>query len=846
MNIRVVFEEAKTPRFTVQAGRPGRVTGSGTVWTVELLDARLAPGAPATRVTVRTKSFGFTFFARDVRSDLPIWIPHYGVAVVPGADTRDYRQVADDIRGRRLQGELDRIAGEPEETYTSAAAATRDNACETWLGLSRDMRLFRVGFYPRDGYLGSFQAKYAGSPRPQDGQPDGVELGLMAGRGSGCSINIRRRLEDGVLPILHAEQRDDAIRYHMTAFVTLEKSPLTARTLRGTQFLVADEYSYGNMHLEKEKAFVEAHREEETKGREEETVLMVRLEAVNTGTTSHYAYLSTIHPRQWVPKPRIHDSQRGFGLTDEGRVVSVNRLNGRPMPQQEVAILLAPGEKAVVESAVPHQFLSRDRADALAAFDLPARLAECRAFWKAKLAGAASIRVPEQRVDEMIRAGLLHLDLITFGLEPDGTCGATIGVFCPIGSESSPIIQFYDSVGWHKLAERSLQFFLDKQRDDGFIQNFGGYMLETGAALWSMGEHYRYTRDKKWLRRVEPKLVKACEFLLAWRERNKTPTGLGLIEGKVADPEDPFRQFMLNGYAYLGMQRVGEMLADIRPAAAKRWSAEAAAWRKDIRKVVEKAMAESPVIPLGDGTWTPTCPPWVESCGPSVLHVDGTPSFTHGTTAGRDSLVGPLYLVFQEVIAPDEWMGECLLKANHELFTSRNTGFSQPYYVRHDYAHLRRGETAAFLKMYYNQFAALADRETYTFWEHYLGGSPHKTHEEGFFLMQTRWMLWLEEKDTLRFLVGIPRAWLEHGKEIALDRVASHFGKVSLSVKSRIDEGRIEATVRLHEPARKPKRVALRLPHPLGLKARACRGGTYDPATETILMAGAGRVVLEF
>jgi hypothetical protein len=47
-------------------------------------------------------------------------------------------------------------------------------------------------------------------------------------------------------------------------------------------------------------------------------------------------------------------------------------------------------------------------------------------------------------------------------------------------------------------------YFLDKQHDDGFIQNFGGYMLETGAALWSMGEHYRYTRDEAWVRQISP------------------------------------------------------------------------------------------------------------------------------------------------------------------------------------------------------------------------------------------------------------------------------------------------------------------------------------------------------
>ena len=85
--------------------------------------------------------------------------------------------------------------------------------------------------------------------------------------------------------------------------------------------------------------------------------------------------------------------------------------------------------------------------------------------------------------------------MAALGREPDGPVLATIGWYAPIGSESSPIIQFFDSMGWHKLAERSLEFFLDRQREDGFIQNFGGYQLETGPALWTMGEHYRYTRD---------------------------------------------------------------------------------------------------------------------------------------------------------------------------------------------------------------------------------------------------------------------------------------------------------------------------------------------------------------
>ena len=100
--------------------------------------------------------------------------------------------------------------------------------------------------------------------------------------------------------------------------------------------------------------------------------------------------------------------------------------------------------------------------------------------------------------------------------------------------------------------------------------------------------------------------------------------------------------------------------------------------------------------------------------------------------------------------------------------TRQNFVFSQPYYSRHPYLHLRRGEVKPFLQAWYDTMAAMADRDTYTFTEHFFGASPHKTHEEAWFLMETRWMLYLEEGQTLRLLTGVPRAYLEDGKTVAV------------------------------------------------------------------------------
>jgi len=409
-----------------------------------------------------------------------------------------------------------------------------------------------------------------------------------------------------------------------------------------------------------------------------------------------------------------------------------------------------------------------------------------------------------------------------------------------------------DTMGWHDVARRAVTFFLDKQHEDGFIQNFGNYMVETGAALWAMGEHYRLTRDEQWVKQIQPKVVKACEYMLKWRQRNMHEDmpgkGYGLLDGKTADPEDPFHYFMLSGYAYLGMSRVGEMLKNVDAAAADKWRGEAEAFKVDIRKAFAETMAKSPVIPLADGSWVPTLPPWVEYRGPLALFADGGKWFTHGSVVSRDSLLGPLYLVFTDVIGSDELGATFLLNFHNDLMTKRNVAFSQPYYSRHPFVHLRRGEVKPFLKAYYNTIAALADRETYTFWEHFYHASPHKTHEEAWFLMQTRWMLWMERGDTLKLLSGVPRTYLEDGKRIDIRKASSYFGPFSLSVTSELSRGLIRATVDCATD-RAPKRIVLRLPHPLGRSATAATGGKYDPETETVIVepfTGRADVTLSF
>jgi len=849
-SIAIVWKEAGAAgRVVVRRGglehKPGGDVGPkgdfsvGATRRIELSIAgtnALANGE-RTLVTVQSVSNPFTFFLDDVTQESPIFIPAYGVAVTEAADQRTHEQIAASIKARGLRTDLQRIEDEPEESFEGAAPAVREQKVETWLGLGRDVRIFSVS--PRLDWV---QPRYPYAAIPLvHGDREAPQFPMMLGRGWGASEDLHRRLDGGVLPILEGTKVDEDLTYRATFFASLEQSPLRADSVRGTHFLVADGLGAGHMLTSEQQAEFDRLRDGEL-NRPEETVLWVRIVATNSGAVPRYAFVKVpAGPSAYnAPDSPWHyrfDGGTGWSQLATGEVFLVGKLNGRPLPQEELALLLPPGGRVTIDLCLPHRPIPAARARALAGQSFAARLEEARVYWRARLDRAAKVSLPERRLTEMVQAGLLHLDLVTYGLEPGGTLTSQIGIYNAIGSESSPIIQFMDSMGWHDTAGRSLQYFLDKQHDDGFMQNFSNYMLETGAVLWSLGEHFRYTRDLDWVRAIKPKLLKSAEYLRAWRRRNEREDlrgrGYGLLDGKTADPEDPFRSFMLNGYAYLGLARTAEMLEPIDPAEARVWREEAADFRRDLRTAFFEAMARAPVVPLGDGSWVPTVAPWANASGPVMLQAEGGTWDSHGTVTTRDSLLGPIYLIFQEVIDPREPAASFLLSSHNELMTIRNAAFSQPYYSRHDWVHLARGEVKPFLKTYYNTVASLADRETYTFWEHYFGASPHKTHEEGWFLMQTRWMLYREKGDTLSFLPGIARRQLAGGQRIDLEGVATYFGPATLHVETSADQRRIVARVMCNTD-RRPRAVELRLPHPAGLRPTQVAGGIYDPATETV------------
>ena len=329
---------------------------------ITIEDEKLGLDKYPTMVTIAAAAATFTFLLRDVQAGYPMWIPAYGVVVTDPEDPRTYAQITEEIRARGLQTQLQRIASEPEESYARAAAVTRSLESPTWLGVSRDMRNFELISWREKPHF-TISAHYHGGGVTLEGIDPATQLTsyqFLHGRGGACIEWIAdRRLEDKVLPILHLTIEDGDVHYHVTTFATMERSPLTAETLRGTHFLVANGYGYGAMLTEAQRKEFDALLPQETIERDEETVLYYRVEAVNTGQVPRHAWFMA--PVAAGAKDTF-DPARGARVCEDGRVRNLSFINGQLLPKQEVACLLKPGETATFEMRLPHKPISAERA----------------------------------------------------------------------------------------------------------------------------------------------------------------------------------------------------------------------------------------------------------------------------------------------------------------------------------------------------------------------------------------------------------------------------------------------------------------------------------------------------
>jgi hypothetical protein len=805
--------------LTVRCSRPMPLKSDRTVLRFQL------PSHEKRRATALAVA------VEDVLADGCVYVPETGLFVAPTSADVTLARYKRAIRDRRTI--LERVPRRPDQTFAKALAAVhnpiQDNG-PTLLSLACDNRKFQV---QREGAI-----QFSTVPDdPRSGRVN-YPVELRPRFASGDSESLKRHLHGGWLPIPVSVVEEGGITYQQRTFV----APFGQR--KDLPLCVAEFTVENRATTACNASFSLSVLADRTQGK------AAAVQAVPAGTAAQdagrlLAFVSL-------------EEASALSATVEGNTIHVSGE-------------LPPGTPARVVAYLPGWELKPEGLTALTGCD--ALLAETEGYWTDLLADTMQIDIPDPLLANVIRASQLHC-LLAARSEADGARIApwiASDRYGPLESEANSIILGMDSLGHGDFSRRSLDFFINRYNDAGYLTT-GYTMMGTGWHLWTLAEHWRLTRDEEWLRRVAPEVARVCEWVVRQREKTKRLGANGekvpdyglMPPGVVADWGVYAHRFFMDAHYCAGLQRAAQALADIGHPGADRLLEDAEEYRQDILRAYHWAQARAPARALQDGTYLPACPAMVYCFG------DVGESFV-GEDWGRswagDVEIGPHHLVALGVMdpaAPDaEWMMQhleddwCLHEGMNDYPEARNRedwfnlgGFTkmQPYYTRMTQVYALRDEAKPFIRSYLNAIPSLLSLENLSFWEHFRNaGAWNKTHETGWFLQQTRTMFVMERGGELWLAPFVPNHWMGDGMEVRVARAPSHFGAVSYEIESNVDADYIEAEI--DPPTRNaPEAIVIRLRHPKGkrMKSTTVNGEPhedFDPKRECVRLKPGRRTI---
>ena len=769
-----------------------------------------------TLLTVKTDET-FTVLLDDLSTG-PIYVPDYGICVVEGKENRDFAGICSAIRIRSPQGIYDAVMELPEQTWSRAWRNMVPKQKPLYLPLGTDGGRHRFGLNP-DGsvfyrtnnpYLISCPGKDTPRLQADTGRIE-VSFGLPQG-------HAERTIQDGTLPIGITPWEVNGIRIEQVAFATL---------LHGTD------------------------PQRPPPAGDALGVLMARFTFRNPSDHRAKAQLPI--------RFSTEDTSESVRFDDEGLIWSGDRLRGYVRIEghgelrmdgdsiQYVAHLAPQGQHAIVVK-LPYVRLEGEEIKRLASLDFDTEQEAVTGYWQRRLNEGMKLITPEPMLNEFHRAHTGHL-LINCEREPNAERRfARVGSFSygVFGNESCMMIVDMERRGYHREARECLEAFLRYQGTVALPGDFsskegvfygvcgyesGGYNQHHGWILWCLVEHYKFTRDKEWLRGITPNLVAASDWII--RERNRTlqrdRMGRGLLpHGSLEDIDDWWQWLSTNTYTWRGLDAAAWGLAQIGHPDAERIRREADDYGSSIIRAFTKAAQRSPVVRLRDGTCVPHIPSHVHRRGRSFGWI-------------CETLEGAIHLLITGLIDPTSREALWIVKDFEDnLYLSDHYGYKIEDFERHWFdwggfsmqaclllgveLYLYRDDVKHALRAAFNGITANYFSDTRMLAEHALPGLGHwrgdhyKSSDEANAAGWLRYLFVREEADELQLGQAIPRDWLEPGKQVGVEKACTHFGQMSLIYEA--DESGITAT--LQGPNRNPpSRIKLRFRPPERKRVRA-------------------------
>jgi hypothetical protein len=362
-----------------------------------------------------------------------------------------------------------------------------------------------------------------------------------------------------------------------------------------------------------------------------------------------------------------------------------------------------------------------------------------------------------------------------------------------------------------------------------------------------MSDRYFLTGDKEWFLKNRARLQAAADWIIRQRTQylKDIPNRKDLLVAGLMPPQmlgDYFLPacdwrwyYAANALDLQGLQRFADVLMELDPETGRKYQAEAEAFRKDIRRAVERDVALSPVRLGRDGAYHSFIPrmPYARGLtGPEleapefpdtdlfcIQHVLAEPFAAYDPNDVRIADTADMLDELGTYAKPAQ---EKMEQRKAKGLPTDDAWFWTPFLILpkasiNANTYLLQDDVPNFLRFFGNHYATVTGSDG-RLWEHSHLGQFTKCETPdngtaGWFVENFRNMLVMEEGQSLWIARGTPRAWLGQGKRTAVGNAPTYFGAVAYEIVSDADNGRIAATVEI--PSRRPPaRVLVRFRHP--------------------------------
>ena len=515
-------------------------------------------------------------------------------------------------------------------------------------------------------------------------------------------------------------------------------------------------------------------------------------------------------------------------------------------------VALAKGESAFL--AVATKAVKPTDVASLTASIYKAQRRKCVETWERLLEQGTELETPEPIVNNAHRALLIQDYALVNGNEPRYSAhNAYDRLYQAECDDTAAAFMLW---GFAADTPRMISEMMAYTRDKLEFHN-AGFKLQTFARL------YWLTRDKALVEKMRPEWNKEVDRIVNGRE---SESGLPPREKYCGDIETKVYSLHSSASAWRGLRDMAAVLNDFGDKEnAARLSKTAADFRQKILSAADKSI------------FTNTQPPFV----PIALFGEEKPHdpLTATMLGSYWNLIAP-YVLGSEVLGPgsqrERWMLDYLQDKGgvfmgmirfhqHSGLFANEDALDDLYGLRYVTTLLRLDEVDRALVSFYGKLAQGMTRDTFIGAEGtglrpitanglrvpavaadekpgvrsskpsddasigrpmYL---PPNSTANAHWLFALRYLLvqdWDLNDDgrpeTLRLLFATPKAWLEDGKEIEIERAPTAFGDVSVHVRSRLHRGEVLAEVA--PPKRNaPEKMLLRVRLPDGWKITSAR-----------------------